>query len=226
MLDLNGLLAMGEPEFIYNFSARDEDESEYVHVPTRLLVPSCLPPEIRPCGTAFVQAGAEDSLMRSAVWGGVVPTLSVPQIKTIIGALGLPRLKSGAGKTGLPVKKDFARQIVDHLFPAATDGDLARMLGNLLSNKPTEEKWQGEEEAIMHMVSCLDTENAEEFKPMASLAKRRLHEKMQAMGKEMAETELQKKTKEIINTATSKLQDKSKMCSLFTPQSYQSCLIL
>ncbi len=207
------MLAQGQsrPSWMFNFSVNDETSS-FRFVPTRLLLRSEVPGSHKFQGSVFLKTGEFDSVLRSAVWEGL--QINLPQLKSIRDSLKLPVLKKGqgTGREKAVNKHDLAKQLINHLFPGASERDFKRMidmLGPDQRQKPAKNtKLELEEDALDFMVSQLDTENAQEFGNIVNMAREKLIERARALGKtDIDEQEQVKSLKERLQAAEDKLNE-------------------
>ena len=155
-------------------------------VPVKRLVRALLPRDLYERGRGFcweITCAEYEPLLTSAVREGV--WISLANIRQICHSLGVepPRSKQGSGKGGAVVKIDWARKLVQHLFPNEDEKEQERMAAALTwksgNAKGTASKDGSEERSVLKMVAELDEENREapEFMKVVQLAKSRLKEK-------------------------------------------------
>ena len=197
------------PSWMFNFSVNDRTSS-FRFVPTRLLLRSEVPGSHKFQGSAFLETGELDSVLKSAVWEGL--QINLPELKSIRDSSKLPVLKKGqgSGKEKSVKKHDLAKQMINHLFPGASEKDFKRMidmLGPDTSQKPAKHT-KLEDDALEFMVSQLDTENAQEFENIVKMAREKLIDGARELGKQdVDEQEQVKSLKERLQAAEDKLNE-------------------
>ena len=144
--------------------------------------------ELRGLGTVLVITGEREPMLNAALHQGIF--FKVSELKHILRSLGLPELKAGSGKKKGVLKKDLAAQLIQHVFPSASDEERNRMI-EAMTNQKVDSMKPGEEQGVTHMVSCLDAENAQEFKNLAVHAQQKVQEHVRQTGKESARREFQ-----------------------------------
>ena len=159
-------------------------ESDWVFLPVRLLVRGLLPEPILNLGTCFafhiMDPGGQpllESAVRSGCW------ISLANLQSLFAALGLNKPTRGSGKrlangSKSILKVDWARMLVQHLFPGEEDeAEIKRMIAGI-THRSTK-NLSDDETKILDMVSELDEENRNcpEFKKIAKLAKQQSTEK-------------------------------------------------
>ena len=168
-----------------------------------------LPPEsaLQGLGSAWEVTGGHEALLTSAVRHGVF--LKVDQLKSIIRSLGLEEMKVGSGRGKGVLKADLVQHLLRALFPDAGPGsaDYKKMFEAMMNQK-CETISPGEEQGVTHMISCLDTENAEEFKLLAKHAKEKIDEHVRRIGRETARNEFEKAAKQQMEEAKEKFDKK------------------
>ena len=210
MLHGPSLKEQGRPTFLFNDSGLTDDSDEgYLHVPTQLLPRACLPAELQDRGCALQASGDEDTLLRSALWHGIFLTRA--QIKSVMGVVKCPKIppRTGSGKNRLVVKADDVKQLLQHLFPTAADADFDRMFKALTLQNP--KPWSDQEEAVTHMVSCLDEENGAEYMPMAKKCRKRLDQKLREEGKRANMDEVAQAAREHMKEEKAKPEEEIKL---------------
>ena len=172
-----------------------------------------MPPELHGC--ALLQTGPLDGLLRSAVWVGL--SVKLPELKAIVTSLKLPALKAGngSGAKGRIVMCDYARQLVEHLYPNASQADKTRMTNAIaLPPKPRKQTATDtgldEEMSLEVMASQLDADNAEEFRDLVKECKDRLLEKSNEVEAEKMREKCEAKAQEELNKALEKFNQGKK----------------
>ena len=128
-----------------------------------------------------------DADSSSAVW----LFFFVPKLKTVLKSLGLPELQKGSGAKQGVKKVDLAQQLATALFAEASDAEKKRMIQSS-TNQNYEIIKPGEEQGVTHMISCLDTENAQEFKTLVQHARQKVEDEVRKTGRESARQEFAK----------------------------------
>lgn len=193
---------------MFNFTCHDAS-CLYKHVPTKLVPRSQVPHHADLKGSVLAQNGDFDSLLRSALKRGI--SITVPQIKSIIGTLRLPPLKTGSGKSGGVLKRDMVRQILENQFPDDSEEEIARMLDLIAplpkkKNEASRDK-EMDHDSLEYIVSCLDEDNAQEFKHLVEHAHNQLLSKARDQGKEeVMKEEYEAKISKQMKEAESKSQ--------------------
>ena len=196
-------VACAHLQWMHHFSM----ESEWKHVPTRLLPRACLPQRLINVHIQFAwkKDGEPEDLLQASVRFGVF--LTMENLKLMCARLGAEPATPGSGKRGGVIKIDYAKALVKKMFP---DLDMGSEEFKRMVQKIT---WQGskklneDEQKILDYVAELDEENREcpEFKRVAKLAKQELHtverEKMedkirQKLRSEASTEEMRKKAEE------------------------------
>lgn len=172
-------------------------------MPTRPALPMEMPSDLtaKGFGSTLIITGCNQPIVKAALWHGVF--LTVAQLTSILLELELlnqlPAKGKGKGKHGTIVKEDKARVLLSHFFPDCDEDNFNRMLAAIMNVKSI--SLRGEEEVVTHMVSCLDTENCQEFREIARSAKELVQEKYYHKGVEETKKHLDKKTKEALEAA-------------------------
>ena len=176
--------------WLFNFSIKD-DTCAFKHAPTRIVLRSDLPPAqpLQSRGWALKVSGAWEPMLTAAVRCGIF--LKVPELKTVLKSLGLPELQKGSGAKQGVKKVDLAQQLVTALFAEASDAEKKRMIQSI-TNQKYETIKPGEEQGVTHMISCLDTENAQEFKTLAQHARQKVEDEVRKTGRDSAHREFAK----------------------------------
>lgn len=149
-------------------------------IPVRALVRGLVPQQLYSVGCRFgfeiVDTG--ESIVTSAVRVGTWMTL--PHLKLVCNYLGVdpPKTKQGSGANGEIWKVDWARNLVEFLFPDADGEEKQRMIA-AITWKGSMRKLGDKEKEILEWVSQLDEENREapEFRRIVKLAKNQIKER-------------------------------------------------
>ena len=171
-------LAGADLEWMLNFSI----EGQWRFIPVRLVVQGLLPRQLFESGCLFslqVTNLEGEPLLQSAVREGT--WISLANLKLICRRLEVePPKGSGSGEKGEIWKVDWAKHLVNYLFPDSPAEEKQRMVASLT--------WRGhvtslgdKEKDILEMVAELDAENADapEFRRVAKLAKEKMQEEQQ-----------------------------------------------
>ena len=149
------------------------------YVPVKRLIRGLVPQFLFLGGRRFgweITSTEYQPLLTSAVREGT--WIALANIRQICNKLGVepPRSKQGSGKGGSVLKVDWAKQLVEHLFPEASNPEKKRMISALTWKQNKMGGLQDKEQSILEMVSELDEENREapEFQKVIKLAKQRL----------------------------------------------------
>eukprot|EP00435_Cladocopium_sp_Y103_P036593 s312_g9.t1 len=155
-------------------------DGDWRFVPVKRLVRALLPRALYESGRCFsweITSQEYEPLLTSAVREGV--WISLANIRQICHSLEVepPRAKQGSGKGGAVVRVDWARKLVQHLFPGADAEEQKRMTA-ALTWKQSKGGLKEKERSVLEMVAELDEENREapEFVKVVKLAKSRLKE--------------------------------------------------
>ena len=194
-----------QPHVLFNYTCSDDVRmAQYRHVPTQLLPPCCVPPELMRLGSAYKVTGPQQSMLKAAVWRGMC-SMTVPQLRAIVATLPGAGPIAGTGKNGSVLKKDLCQHLITSLFPDASQEDRERMLVGLMGQRAA--TWTDTDQAICHMVAQLDVENQQEFEPVARHAKQRMEQKLK-QETEQTMADMDKRTQKCIDAATAKLKSR------------------
>ena len=179
-------------------------DSDWVSIPTRLLVRGLVPAAIIRMGSVFaleVLDASGEPLLESAVRSGC--WLSMENLKLVFAHLELSPPTSGSGKRlangrKRVLKVDWAKKLVDSLFPGAELAKKVEMVNALCFKAGGGGKLSEEDANVLDMVAALDEENREapEFKKVAKLAKKQLAESAEKRGRAAAALEMDEKEKQ------------------------------
>lgn len=158
-----------------------EIDGEWKYVPVQRLVRGLVPKDLIQDGRAFcwnITSSEGMSLVSSAIkertW------ISLPNIRLICNHCGVdpPEKGKGSGKNGAVVKIDWARCLVEFLFPHASLAEKKEMIAALTWKQGRLGSLKDKERSVLEMVAQLDEENREapEFQRVIKLAKARLKE--------------------------------------------------
>ena len=158
-----------------------EMDGSWRFVPVKRLIRGLLPESLFLAGRRFcweitsVESEYE-SLIYSAVREGTWVALA--NLRQICNSLGLDPPKTGSGKNNSVLKADWARKLVEFLFPEATQEEMKRMISALTWKSGKMGGLKDKEREVLEMVSELDEENREapEFQKIIKLAQSWLKE--------------------------------------------------
>lgn len=146
----------------------------WLHVPLRVCHPWVLPEVIRQNHVvAFQQTGPLESITHSAIRAGIF--LTVNQLKLLQGVLKfpIPDKKEGSGKSGRLVKKDYAKSLIDFLFPGESEKNKLEMLQGIMGRtwKHLDPKQTSKHSAdILKAFNGLPQDDMHEFSQLAAVA--------------------------------------------------------
>ena len=154
-------------------------DRDWLFIPVRALVRGLVPQQLYSAGYRFgfeiVDTG--ESIVTSAVRVGTWMTAA--HLKLVCNYLGVepPKSKQGSGPNGEIRKVDWAKNLVEFLFPD-TDGEEKQRMIAAITWKGSITKLGDKEKEILEWVSQLDEENREapEFKRIVKLAKNQIKE--------------------------------------------------
>ena len=146
----------------------------WLHVPLRVCHPWVLPEVIRQNHVvAFQQTGPLETIIHSGIRAGIF--LTVGQLKLLQGSLKfpIPNKKEGSGKSGRLVKKDYAKSLVDYLFPGESEKNKSAMLLGIMGRtwKHLDPKQTSKHSAgILKAFNGLPQDDMQEFSKLAAVA--------------------------------------------------------
>ena len=178
--------AQERPSMMVNFSV--SEDNEWRHMEVDILPPACVPLALASYGSVFrVRTPGGAMMLPSCVQSGIF--LTVGQLKHICGALDIKTEKKGTGKNGRIVKFDFAKALVNGLFPEAEATEKKRMIDIICNRAESISKCTDPE--VLEVVSRLDAENADApcWKKMAKVALQELEQDIVAKAKKAGKAE-------------------------------------
>jgi hypothetical protein len=178
--------AQERPSMMVNFSV--SEDNEWRHMEVDILPPACVPLALASYGSVFrVRTPGGAMMLPSCVQSGIF--LTVGQLKHICGALDIKTEKKGTGKNGRIVKFDFAKALVNGLFPEAETAEKKRMIDIICNRAESISKCTDPE--VLEVVSRLDAENADApcWKKMAKVALQELEQDIVAKAKKAGKAE-------------------------------------
>eukprot|EP00435_Cladocopium_sp_Y103_P051613 s1468_g16.t1 len=170
-----------------------ELDGSWRFVPVKRLIRGLLPQSLFVAGRRFcweITSTEYESLIYSAVREGT--WIALANLRQICNSLGIDPPRTGSGKNNSVLKADWARKLVEFLFPGATQEEMKRMISALTWKSNKMGGLKDKERSVLEMVSELDQENREapEFQKMIKLAQSRL--------KEMEKKEIVSKTRKMV----------------------------
>lgn len=176
---------------MFNYTV-EESKCCFRHMPTDVVHPACLPPEL-PRGIFLRVTNLEGEwLLKAAVRIGSYFT--VPQLDKIAEQLRLPELAKGSGAHGSPIKIDKARQLVEHLFKDSESSERKQEMIAGIMNMSTAQLRE-KERSILEMCEHLDVENQQCFDQMKRWATDKLVKKIRLEGQQSILEKQQKANK-------------------------------
>ena len=144
------------PLFIHNYTVK-ADDGKWKGVYTRPVPPCLVPFPLVGCALQQTDPNDQDLLafaIKSRVW------LSLEQLKMIFMGRDWP-LPKGTGKKGGRTKYDFAKTLVDRLFPGLSPEEKQQLISQLGAAQPKATKEEDEcDSGMLEIISALDPENA------------------------------------------------------------------
>ena len=178
-------------------------DGEWKYGGVQRLVRGLVPQDIIRDGRAFcwnITSSEGISLVKSAVKEGT--WISLPNLRLICNHCGLdpPERGQGSGKKGAVTKIDWARKLVEHLYPHDSLEEKKRMIAALTWKSGRLSGLKDKEREILEMVAQLDEENREapEFQRLINLAKNRL--------KEQEKREVESSTRKLVESEMKRSQ--------------------
>ena len=152
------------PVWIFNFSVGAN--SPWRCVPTNVLPPACLPPELGSVPLAIVVNGAPEDMLKAAVREGTFFTKV--QVNQILDSRGLGRPERGSGKKGNVLKYDVCVHLVEALFKDSSKEEKDFMVAALMTRKQM--RPEDAPEFLLKLVASLDVSEAEHFSKLKQRA--------------------------------------------------------
>lgn len=149
------------PKWIFNFDV--SPDCSYKFVPTELLPPACLEPNIAGTLLAFHICGEPQEILLATLERG--QWLTADQIWSIVHARGLPGPDPEKKNKRSSMKKILvATYLVDALFPDLQESDPAKR-DFIIASMMTKRKLKQEDssELLLKLMGCLDTSEAQHF---------------------------------------------------------------